>query len=395
MKNDWISYLKGTVRVSITGKGIERLMNQFIRNGISFRNVKKMDEQTIMAEIFVEDISAIRATMRKSGCKLFFHQKKGGPFLLKKMWRNSGFVLGLIAFLCIIMVLSNMVWKIDVKGATPYMSHRIMKELDAMGVQKGKLKFVLDDPDTIQRKLTEKIQDLTWVGVEVKGTAYHFQVVEKNIPKVVEQTSPGNIIAKKKAVVTYMFVEKGQPLVKVHDFVQRGQLLVSGVIGKNETQKVVASKGAVYGEVWYKAEVSIPLDTSFQVLTGKSYNKHYLQIFGWKMPVWAFNKETYASQKVDDVVQPVYFFKWKMPLSYEKISTHQSEHTVRHYSRTEAVKKGIETGRKELESKIDKDAKIKGEKVLHQSIENGKVKLVIHYQVIENIAMTQPIIQGD
>ncbi|MER2140433.1 MAG: stage IV sporulation protein, partial [Priestia megaterium] len=44
---------------------------------------------------------------------------------------------------------------------------------------------------------------------------------------------------------------------------------------------------------------------------------------------------------------------------------------------------------------LGEDAKIKGEKVLHQEQDNGKVRLSIHYQVIENIANTQPIIQGD
>ncbi|MDQ7864118.1 hypothetical protein RCO48_32715 [Peribacillus frigoritolerans] len=34
-------------------------------------------------------------------------------------------------------------------------------------------------------------------------------------------------------------------------------------------------------------------------------------------------------------------------------------------------------------------------KILHESMENGKVKLSIHYQVIEDIAIGQPIIQGD
>ncbi|UTW69945.1 hypothetical protein KHA80_03655 [Anaerobacillus sp. HL2] len=36
---------------------------------------------------------------------------------------------------------------------------------------------------------------------------------------------------------------------------------------------------------------------------------------------------------------------------------------------------------------------IKGEKVLHQTMENGKVELMIHYQVIEEISQIQPIIQ--
>ena len=51
--------------------------------------------------------------------------------------------------------------------------------------------------------------------------------------------------------------------------------------------------------------------------------------------------------------------------------------------------------REDIKSRLDEDASIKGEKVLHQSIDNGKVKLSVHFQIIENIAQGQPIIQGE
>jgi similar to stage IV sporulation protein len=58
-----------------------------------------------------------------------------------------------------------------------------------------------------------------------------------------------------------MFVQKGQPMAFVNDHVDKGQLLVSGLIG-NEDRKV-ASKAEIYGETWYKSEVTVPLETSF------------------------------------------------------------------------------------------------------------------------------------
>jgi similar to stage IV sporulation protein len=51
--------------------------------------------------------------------------------------------------------------------------------------------------------------------------------------------------------------------------------------------------------------------------------------------------------------------------------------------------------RKDIKSLLPEDAKIKGEKVLRQLVKNGKVNLIVHFQVIENIAEPQPITQGD
>jgi similar to stage IV sporulation protein len=51
--------------------------------------------------------------------------------------------------------------------------------------------------------------------------------------------------------------------------------------------------------------------------------------------------------------------------------------------------------RVDRQGREDREDEIVEEKILHESMENGKVKLSIHYQVIEDIAIGQPIIHGD
>lgn len=63
------------------------------------------------------------------------------------------------------------------------------------------------------------------------------------------------------------------------------------------------------------------------------------------------------------------------------------------YSKKEAVLEGIEMGKRDIRKKIGRDGNIISEKVLHETSENGKVKLIILYQVIENIVQTTPIVQ--
>jgi similar to stage IV sporulation protein len=51
--------------------------------------------------------------------------------------------------------------------------------------------------------------------------------------------------------------------------------------------------------------------------------------------------------------------------------------------------------REDIKRHISEEAIIKGEKILHETYQNGNVNLTIHFQVIEDIAKPQPIIQGD
>lgn len=73
-----------------------------------------------------------------------------------------------------------------------------------------------------------------------------------------------------------MLVEKGQAKVNVHDYVTKGQLLVSGIIGREEKPEVVSATGKIMGETWYKATVKMPLKTRFSVYNGDEYSNYYL-----------------------------------------------------------------------------------------------------------------------
>src|SRR5689334_18584877 len=112
MKNQWIEFLYGRVTVRVTGKGLERFINVLIRNGLHIWNVKRHGTETITFKMRVQDALKIRRFARKSGCNISFLQRTGIPFLLKRLLKNSGFMIGAAAFIFIIFLLSNMIWGI-------------------------------------------------------------------------------------------------------------------------------------------------------------------------------------------------------------------------------------------------------------------------------------------
>ncbi|MFB6465766.1 sporulation protein YqfD [Cytobacillus sp. Hz8] len=395
MKNQWILFFSGIVAVKVSGNGIERLINKCIRSGIYIWNVKRHGTHAVTLKIGLQDVHKLRHAARDSDCKIEFLRRSGVPFLLKRLMKNGGFLAGAILFLFIIFILSNMVWGIEIKGANPATEYKIRKELDKMGVKVGQLQFFINNVEGIQSELTNQIDEITWVGVELKGTTYSLKVVEKNEPKKPKQVDRQNLVAKKKAVIVDMFVEEGQPMVEVNQHVKKGQLLVSGVIGKEGETKEVPAKGKVYGETWYKTEVELPLETTFQVFNGKEKRKHYLKLGKWQVPIWGFGKLEFNQYETEVNEKKVRFLKWQIPISYTEKTFREREKVERSYSKKEAVNIAKEMARKDIKSHLSEDAIIKGENVLQQSFENGKVKLSIHFQIIENIAVGQPIIQGD
>jgi similar to stage IV sporulation protein len=393
MKNHWIEFLYGRVIVKVSGKGTERFLNILTRNGLCIWNVKRHGTETITFKMRVQDAIKIRKLARKSDCSIRFLHRDGVPFLLKRAMKNSGFLLGLILFFCFIFLLSNVVWGIEIKGAKPATEHQIRKELDRMGVKVGKVQFFIDNVDTIQRKLTDRIGALTWVGVELNGTTYHFQVVEKKQPKEPEKLTPRNLVAKKKATIVNMYVEKGQPIVMINDQVKPGQLLVSGLIGKEGEETPIAAKGEVWGETWYKSHVELPQQTKFSVFNGKEQQKYSILVSKWDLPVWGFGKPKFKNYETEKNSNHIHFFKWILPISVVHTTIREREEITRHYNQLEAVKIAADIAKKDIKNHLDEDAIIKDEKILHKSFVNGKVKLDIHFKIIENIAKAQRIIK--
>ncbi|MGG0716444.1 sporulation protein YqfD [Robertmurraya massiliosenegalensis] len=395
MRNHWIYFYWGIVTIKVTGNGLERFLNRLTTNGILIWDVKKHGYEAMTFKMSLKDIKKLKSVVKNSGCKVTFLKRTGLPFLIRRLYKNSGFMTGALIFFVVLFILSNMIWGIEIKGADPATEHKIKKELDNIGVKKGKLQFFVEEPEGIQRAVMNAIEEVTWVGVELLGTTYHLQVVEKNMPEEPEKLGPQNLVATKKAVIVDMFVEEGQPKVDIHDYVKPGQLLVSGQIGKEGKTKSVSAKGEVLGETWYKSEVILPLESNLQVFNGNEKRKYSLQIADFSIPIWGFKDHNYKTFEKETKENKFRFLKWELPITYVQDTYRESERVKKLYKNDEAIEVAKEMARADIKNELPEDATIKGEKVLRQTIQNGKVYLIMHFQVIENIAKSYPIIQGE
>ncbi|EIT85216.1 stage IV sporulation protein [Fictibacillus macauensis ZFHKF-1] len=397
MKKDWLEPVSNHVKVEVRGKQIETFMNACLEKKLAIWEVRRTSPETVSLCFYTKDLKKISAVLKKTGCKLRFLEKMGWAFWLLRLWRRNGIVLGILAFFVAVVLLSNMVWNINVTGANPKTEYELIKAAKKIGVTKGKFIFLLPNVREIQRRLTNEMDNVTWIGVGLHGTTFTFQVVEKDIPKREKTASPRHLVAKKDAVIHDMFVEKGQPVVSINQYVSKGSLLVSGYIGNEQHAELVPAKGVVMGETWYTSKVSVPLVTHFNTYTGRSSSRHFLNLFGVSIPVWGFSEGDYKHKEESEDETPLKFWKWTMPLSYEKKQYRETDGVKREYTKEEAILAGKKMAYKDVAKRLPPGSKIIDEKILRMTVSNGKVNLSMHYQVIENIASEQPIPiqQGD
>ncbi|SDY51891.1 similar to stage IV sporulation protein [Evansella caseinilytica] len=395
MKNQWVHKLSGYVRMKISGPYPEMFINHCIERKIPVWDIKYHGQHELVCSVLLDEIPRLRRLARTSDCKISFIGRKGFPFFIHKLWRRNGLLFGAAFFLILVYLLSNMVWGIEVEGATPKVEHELRQAVTELGIKKGAFQFQLPPPEKIQAIITEQISEATWIGVTRKGTTYHFQVVEKDIAEREPLEAPGHLVASRKAVIYDMFVEEGKPVAERNQMVRKGDMLVSGLIGKEGEEQQVSARGSVLGEIWYEATVEVPLSTTLYTATGNSYRTHQLHIGKWTIPIWGWNPPEYADAKEEEYEREWELFGFTLPFHYGYKDWLEAEEVEQETAEEEAVAIAIEKGKERILPSFSANAEVIGEKVLHHFVENGKVIVIIHYRIVDEIAKKQPIIQGD
>ncbi|WP_010531028.1 sporulation protein YqfD [Lentibacillus jeotgali] len=404
MKHIQGSSMTGFLTVLVEGRQPELFFQKCSERDIAVWNVEKRSETACTGNIKLGDLSALKQVKRGTNYKLSFINKRGLPFLIKRYARKKELVLGLLLSILLIFFLSNIIWEVKITGVPKEIEEKISDQLEEYGIHQGTWAFTLDPPSEIQQQLINDIPELLWVGIHQNGTSFRLEGVEKTIVEEEEVEGPRNLVASKKGVIEDMYVAKGQPKVQVNDFVEPGDVLVSGKIQfesdesdeeKDESQDLVAAEGEVIAKTWYETEVTVPLKASHERLTGNTETKYHLKVGGVEFPVWGFGDPEYQDIHRDRSENELYLFKWKLPVSLMETTISEKKYHETTRNKAEAVDIGIKQAKNELQLRLGPEAEIVSENILQETTENGKVKLILYMAVKEDIVKQEPIDQGD
>lgn len=407
MKHKQGAFITGYVTILIKGDRPELFFQKCIQRGIPVWNVKKTDNESCFGNIRLSDVKEIKAIKRQTDYKLQFIDKKGYPFFIRRFTKKKQLMLGLIMSIMLIIFLSNIIWEVKITGVPKDIEEKISKQLDSYGVHSGAWMFTMEQPTVIQDQLVKDVPELLWVGVEQKGTTFYLEGVEKSIVEEEEPTGPQNLVATKKGVIRNMYVSEGVPRASVNDYVEPGDVLVSGILNEAENEEdgeedneldLVAADGDITATTWYEVSVTVPLEGNYEMLSGDQAKKYYLRLGNLQLPIWGFGNPDYEEAHRETNENPFHFFKWELPVKF--IDTTISEKLYNSVERTkeEAIDTGINQAKNELKLQLGPESRIISEKVLHETTERGKVKLNLYISVEESIAKAEPIepiSQGD
>lgn len=392
MRNGIREWVDGHVTITVRGKRFERLLNMAVRDGIRIWNIRRVGAEVSRCDILIRDYFRLRPLLKETGCRCHVEQRDGLPFWLRRIRRRSGLAIGAALFLIGLYMLSTFVWSVEVSGTKLVDPRRVIQAAEQVGIKEGAWKVKLKEPLALQKELLSLLPEASWVGIEIQGTKVMLQVVEKDAPVKPQPTGPRHLVAKKRAVIHKILPEVGRSQVTINQFVEKGQVLISGIIGNDARQQAVSARGKVQGEVWYVSNATVPIKQTMYRLTGEKLLHQYLLVGPYAIYVWPFEKQSFAqAEAVEERFVPSYA-GYSSPIGWKKVLYSQTETVQSELSVEEATELAKKFAREDVLQKAGKDAFIQDEKVLHVTSENGKVYVSIHFSVIEDIAIEQPLV---
>lgn len=274
------NYLKGYVIIRIKGLTLERLLNLALSKDIYLWNVNRINATTIEATVSLEGLDALEEIINRSGCRVELSQRVGLPYILDRLKHRKMFVLGIAISISLIVILSNIVWEIEITGAEQTPTDEIIELLKENQINVGRLKSQIDT-GKVEGIILKEYDYLSFLDVQISGVKMVIDLKELDIePERVDTSYPCNIIARKKGVIIKIIAKNGKAIVAQGKIVEENDILISGVMDSETSDNtyLVHAEGEVRAQTRYSHIIEVPIIKLDKVETGRVYKQRGLSI---------------------------------------------------------------------------------------------------------------------
>lgn len=388
MQSGIVYKLKSKIKVKITGRKIEYFLKKLMSSKIELLDIKIINHKELIVLIYKKDYEKL--VELKSIYEIDVIGYRGLLKIKKIIDINKILILFVFFGLALLITLSNIIFSVEIVHNDKEIREILTKELSNCDIEPKKFKKSFRKIEKIKKEILEKYRDkIEWLEIESVGTKYIVKVEERKIINIEEDYTKRNVIATKSAIIKKVFAKNGVIVKNTNDYVNAGDVVISGEITLNETvMDTIKAEGEIFGEVWYNIKVEYPYIYSEKKVTGNTKDIFAINFLDKSYGLFDFNK--YKDKIVEDKILLKHLF---LPISLVKQK--QREVSIIEYVLTEeeALDAALKKGREQMESKLDEDEYIINEKQLKVNIKESIIVVDIFYAVYENITGYAEIVE--
>ena len=373
--------------VSIKGKNINNFLHKCNQNNINILRIKNISNKEILITINTYDINKLFKI--KSIYKIKIMNSKGALKLKEILNRNLILIIFFFLGIIFLSVLSNTIFNVQIIGDNKELNEKIEKILNQNGIRNYQFKKSYKELNKIKNNIMEEFKnEIEWIEITNVGTKVEVKIVERKLPVKNTSKEYTNIVAGKSGVIRKIYAEEGEKQVLLNTYVNKGDIIISGEITKEEdVKKYVHAKGKVYAEVWYNVTIEFPLKYKEKIYTKNKCKRLYMKLSDKYISLSKY--KTFERKKLHSLKNK------RVPFEIGIEEEREVKIINDKYSINEAKIKAIEKAKEKVLQTLDNNEYIISEKPLNFKEKNSKIVLEMFFSCFEEISKEQKLIPKD
>lgn len=373
-------------KVAIEGKNPDYFINELIKNNIYIYDLEKEYKKLIIV-ISLDDYNKLKKI--KTSYKFYIIDSYGVvkfKYLVKKY---LFFLICMFLGICLNIFLSKLIFDVEVVHSDRYIREIVYNNLRERGIYKYRFKVnYLEKEKIIKEILKKESNDIEWLEIEEIGTKYIVKVEQRKKNKEEEVCVPRNIVAGKDAFILEIQADVGEVIKKKYDYVKKGDIVISGIIhNKEEEVSRKCATGKIYGEVWYKVNLEIPMEYKEEIVTGKEKNTFEINFLNKNISLFN-NFKTYKKNSTFLIGSNL------LPISLNFTKYLETDVKMYKYNLFNVDDYALELASKKIKNKLGTRGEVVSKKVLKKSIKKSKIIIEVFVKVKEDITDSVEIIES-
>ncbi len=306
--------------------------------------------------------------------------------IINKIKKNYIYLTSLLIGIILFIIMSNMIFKINIIHENKEIRELIKEELDEYGIKVLSFKKSYKELDKIKQEILDKYPDkLDWMEFEIDGLIINVRIEERIITDTTKDDKVCDIVAVKSGIINDILIENGEILVNINDYVKEGDTLVTGIVKYNEEEKrLTCASGEIYATTWYTVNVKIPFNYNEYIETGKKKYNIIWENNGNKHLLLRERFTNYNSY-LKNILK---VFDFNLYLETEM----ETEKVTKTYTEEEALEMGINKAIENIKINLSDKDEIIDKKVLKKVVNDSTMDIEVFIIVKELISTQKEII---
>lgn len=278
----WFRWLLGFLEFDICGAYGERFITNCMKSEVELWEIRRVCPGIIRVKAYCFSRKKLDLLARKSGVSLEHQTVHGLGEVLRRYRFRWGLFFGIVLYGVLLCVLPHFIWSVEIPDADPVQALQIRRVLSEQGFGVGSFSPRVDYKE-LKYQLMLAFEDIAFVSVNMEGSRAVVQVRFAHASPQIQPDTPCNLVASRDGQIISILVKNGIRCVQKGQTVQKGDLLVGGIMDTRLGYYVVHADAEILARVTDVTSQTVSLTRTVTQRTGRVKVQRIWSFFGKKI----------------------------------------------------------------------------------------------------------------